>query len=195
MIFGYGRVSTRDQNLNLQEDALKNAGCSELFLEKITGTRTDRPELNRLIAQLREGDTVIVWKLDRLGRSLKDLIDLVNQFRSKGVRFKCITMEVDTETASGRLMYNLFAALAEFEHDLIVERTNAGLEAARARGRKGGRPKGLSSEARKKAQYVKYLYADGNSIANIMKITGTKSSHTIYRWLREQGVSIGKKIS
>lgn len=152
MIIGYARVSTLDQNSELQIDALQLAGCEKLFIEHKTGSNRDRPELNRCLDTLREGDQFIVWRLDRLGRSLKDLIDLVNEFESKAVSFQSLTESINTATPAGKLIFHVFGALAEFERSLIQERTKAGLEAARARGRKGGRPKKLDDHKIKKAR-------------------------------------------
>ncbi|GAB3568807.1 site-specific DNA recombinase [Spirosoma luteolum] len=190
MIFGYGRVSTRDQNLNLQKDALTGAGCERLYLEKITGTKKERPELNKLREQLRPGDTVVVWKLDRLGRSLPDLIELMEEFRSKQITFRCLALSMDTGTAEGRLIYNIFASLAEFVRDTIVENTNAGLKAARSRGKVGGRPKGLSPRAREKAKMAALLYKDQNPVDKIIGMVGIKSKATLYAYLRHEGIKL-----
>ncbi|PTU64075.1 resolvase [Chromobacterium sp. Panama] len=144
MILGYARVSTRDQNVALQVDALRVAGCAKVVTEVANGAKTDRPILNRLLDDAREGDTVVIWKLDRLGRSLAHLVATVNTLSARGIGLKSLNDPIDTTTPQGRcLVFNMFAALAEFERDLIRERTKAGLTAARARGRKGGRPKGL----------------------------------------------------
>lgn len=191
MIFGYGRVSTRDQNLNLQKDALTEAGCERLYLEKITGTKKDRPELNKLREQLRPGDTVVVWKLTRLGRSLSDLIGLMNEFREKQVQFKCLAMSIDTSTPEGRMMYGIIASFAEFERETIVENTNAGLKAARTRGRTGGRPKGLSPKAKERAKMAALLYKDKNPVDKILVMIGIKSKATLYSYLRHEKVKIG----
>ncbi|WP_460939179.1 recombinase family protein [Spirosoma humi] len=191
MIIGYGRVSTTDQNLHLQTDALTKAGCERIYSEKFTGTTKDRPELNKLIEHLRQGDTLIVWRLDRLGRSTSDLIDLVNTFEKKGVVFKSIMENIDTETASGRLFFTFFAAMAEFERNLIRERTNAGLAAARARGRVGGRKAGLSKEADIKAAAAKTLYESGNTVQKICTMLNIGSKRTLYKYLRAKGVKIG----
>jgi DNA invertase Pin-like site-specific DNA recombinase len=158
MKIGYARVSTFDQNLSLQIDALKNAGCELIFEEKISGKSKDRPELIRMFDILRKGDNVIVWKLDRLGRSLKDLIDLVSKMEKLHVGFESIQDSINTGTATGRFTFNIFASLAEFEREIISERTKAGLIAARARGRKGGRPPGFSKETLSKIRAVKVLY-------------------------------------
>jgi DNA invertase Pin-like site-specific DNA recombinase len=146
MKIGYARVSTSDQNLDLQSRALTEYGCTTIYQEKISGKNTDRPELKKLLKNLKKGDQVVVWKLDRLGRSLRDLVDLVALFNEKEVNFISLHDHIDTTTATGRFTFNIFASLAEFEREIIRERTKAGLDAARARGRKGGRPKGLSPE-------------------------------------------------
>jgi DNA invertase Pin-like site-specific DNA recombinase len=138
MLIGYARVSTLDQNPNLQTDALTAAGCEKIFIEKMSGTVAERPELNKLKEHLRKGDTLVVWRLDRLGRSLKDLIEWVNYLDSQGVAFKSIQEGFDTGTSGGRLVFHLFRALAEFERNLIKEQTVAGLMATRSRGRVGG---------------------------------------------------------
>ncbi|TDN37230.1 recombinase family protein [Hymenobacter sp. UV11] len=191
MIFGYARVSTPDQVLHLQTDALKAAGCTKIVQEKISSAK-ERPVLTQLVAELREGDTLIVWKLDRLGRSLKDLVTLVGNFQAQGVHFISLQDHLDTTTAQGRLMFNLFASLAEFERDIIRERTNAGLTAARARGRQGGRPKGLSASALSVAQAAKTLYlGGGKTTAEIGQVLGVGRA-TIYRYLAALGVSTGE---
>ncbi|MFC4211611.1 recombinase family protein [Pedobacter lithocola] len=146
MKIGYARVSTADQNLDMQFNALTEYGCKTIFQEKISGKNTDRPELKKLLESLRKGDEVVVWKLDRLGRSLRDLVDLVAMFDKQGVNFISLQDHINTTTATGRFTFNIFASLAEFEREIIRERTKAGLVAARARGKKGGRPSGLSPE-------------------------------------------------
>jgi DNA invertase Pin-like site-specific DNA recombinase len=161
MKIGYARVSTQDQKLELQLDELRSYGCEMIFREKISGKSKDRSQLIKMVDQLRKGDVVVVWKLDRLGRSLKDLIDLVSTFREKGVEFVSLKDGIDTGTATGRFTFNIFASLAEFEREINKERTKAGLEAARARGRKGGRPAGLSNEALAKATSAKILFDSG----------------------------------
>lgn len=184
MKIGYARVSTQDQNLDLQSDALKNAGCEIIFEEKISGKSKERPQLTKLFEKLRKGDTVVVWKLDRLGRSLKDLIDLITKMQQLDVSFLSIQDGINTNTATGRFTFNIFASLAEFEREIISERTKAGLSSARARGRKGGRPAGYSKETIKKIKAVKTLYNAVNSpsvqdIAESLKI----SRATCYRYL------------
>ncbi len=139
MRIGYARVSTQDQHPELQLDALGSAGCEQMFHEKASGKDKDRPELETCLKVLRQGDTLVVWRLDRLGRSLKDLVEIVHTLETRGVGFLSLTESIDTTNAGGRLVFHVFAALAEFERNLIRERTVAGLAAARARGRKGGR--------------------------------------------------------
>lgn len=160
MKFGYARVSTKDQNLNLQIEALKKAGCEKIFNEKISGSTKNRPELDKMIAHLRKDDVLFVWRLDRLGRSLKNIIDLVLSLSEKGVVIKGISDGVDTSTSSGRLFLNIMASLAEYERELIKERTNAGLQSARARGRTGGRPKGYTKETIAKLLIMRSVYKD-----------------------------------
>jgi DNA invertase Pin-like site-specific DNA recombinase len=152
MIVGYARVSTQDQNPQLQLDALAAAQCEQVFQEKATGKFRDRPELTACLRTLRKGDNLIVWKLDRLARSLKDLVEIIYDLEQRGVGFRSLTESIDTTTTGGRLVFHIFGALAEFEHSLIRERTVAGLVAARARGRKGGRkPRMSKADVRKAA--------------------------------------------
>ena len=191
MMFGYARVSTTDQVLHLQTDALTAYGCTKIVEEKVSSVK-NRPALKQLLAELRAGDTLVVWKLDRLGRSLKDLITLVSQVEAKKVQFVSLQDHLDTSTAQGRLMFNLFASLAEFERDLIKERTNAGLTAARMRGRQFGRPEGLDEEGLKKAQAAKMLYMSGDvSGAEIGQMLGI-SRATVYRYLAHMGIQRGQ---
>lgn len=190
MLIGYARVSTQDQQLHLQLDDLQRTGCERVFQEKVSSGK-DRPQLRSLIDSLRIGDTVVVWKLDRLGRSLKELIGLVNDFQERGVGFRSLNDSIDTTTAQGRLVFNLFASLAEFERDLIRERTRAGLSAARARGRQGGRPKGMSKDTLAKAQAVRTLYNSREKTASeIGKLLGI-SRATVYRYLAWQPTDSG----
>ena len=152
MLIGYARVSTQDQNPEIQLDALRHAGCEEVFIEKVTGTgKKLRPEWESCSRMLRAGDTLVVWRLDRLGRSLKDLVGIIQGLEDRNVGFKSLTESIDTTNAGGKLIFRIFGALAEFEHSLIRERTIAGLSAARARGRKGGRKPKLSKSDVKKA--------------------------------------------
>lgn len=147
MTYGYARVSTGDQTTDLQQDALEKAGCNRIFTDVASGAKAHRPELDHMLDLLREGDTVVVWKLDRLGRSMQNLVELINDFDARGVQFRSLTESIDTSTPGGTLIFNIFGSLAQFERDLIRERTRAGLEAARARGRTGGRPRKPRREA------------------------------------------------
>jgi len=188
---GYARVSTKDQDLSLQIDALKDAGCTRIYQEQITGSKKERPELQKMLEQIREGDVIIIWKLDKLARSLKDLVSLVNEIQEKGAGLHSLNDHIDTTTPNGNLTFHLFAALAEFERDIIRERTNAGLAAARARGRKGGRPKGLSKKAKHTAIIAERLYLEGElSIREICDQLSI-SKMTLYNYLRHRGVEIG----
>jgi DNA invertase Pin-like site-specific DNA recombinase len=193
MKIGYARVSTQGQQIDLQMDALEKAGCEVIFREIVSGAKADRPELTKLRAMLRKGDIVCIYKLDRLGRSMKHLLELVDEFGQKGVGLVSLTDAIDSSSAQGRLVLNLFASLAEFERDLIRERTQAGLISARARGRKGGRQKGLSPEAEKNARLAEMYYKEGllgvNQIAQKLGI----SKVTFYKYLRHRGVAIHSK--
>jgi len=182
MLIGYARVSTQDQNPDLQKDALEKAGCSEIYTDKVTGTAAHRPALAKAKARLREGDTFVVWRLDRLGRSLKDLIEWVAYFEKEGIAFKSLQESIDTTTPTGKLIFHMFGALAEFERNLIRERTQAGLAAARARGRKGGRSKALSPAKRKRAvELYKKKEISIKEICSMMNI----SKPTLYSYVRE----------
>ncbi|MCI5091146.1 recombinase family protein [Phaeodactylibacter sp.] len=193
MKIGYARVSTKDQKLSLQKDALEKEGCKIMFEEKASGAKSDRPELRRMIDQLRKDDIVIIWKLDRLGRSLRDLVNLVTEIQDKGAGLKSLNDSIDTTTPQGKLTFHLFAALAEFERDIISERTKAGLDSARARGRKGGRPKGLSQQAKDKAIISETLYREGNlSVSQICQHLGVARS-TFYKLLKHRGVQLVQK--
>jgi len=190
MNIGYARVSTRDQNLELQLDALTKAGCERIYQEKVSGARASRPELDELLSRLRPGDTVTIYKLDRLGRSLKHLLQVVGELQQQGVGLVSLTDAINTTSAQGRLVFNLFASLAEFERELIRERTHAGLASARARGRVGGRRRGLSEEAERTAIVAETLYREQtlgvNEIAKRLRI----SKVTLYKYLRHRGVVI-----
>ena len=182
MQIGYARVSTEDQNLDLQNDALKQAGCDKIIEEKASGAKTDRAGLDEALSFLRKGDTLVVWKLDRLGRSLQHLIQVVNQLREKGIFFRSIQESLDTSSSGGKLIFHIFGALAEFERDVIRDRTMAGLAAARARGRVGGRPKIMTD---KKVRLAKTLLADHtNTIDDVCETLGV-SRATLYRYLKE----------
>src|SRR4029450_13518367 len=141
MLIGYARVSTHDQTLALQQDALKQAGCERLFTDTASGAKADRPGLDQAVSFARSGDTLVVWKLDRLGRSLPHLIETVTGLQDRGIGFKSLTEQIDTTTSGGKLIFHVFAALAEFERDVIRERTQAGLQAGPARGCPGGGPR------------------------------------------------------
>ncbi len=191
MKIGYARVSTRDQNLDLQLDALQRAGCETIYQDVASGAKTLRPELDKMLGQLRSGDVLIIWKLDRLGRSLAHLVELVGDLVKRKIGLVSLNDPIDTTSAQGRLVFNLFASLAEFERELIRERTQAGLTSARARGRVGGRPKGLSSQAQATAMAAETLYREKrlsvSAIAGKLHI----SKSTLYSYLRHRGVDIG----
>jgi len=183
MKIGYIRVSKHEQNEALQRDALQEAGCENYFSDVMTGSKFERKGLEQLLAFARSGDTVIVWKLDRLGRSLKDLIETLNLLDNRGINFISLTENIDTTTPGGKLIFHLMGALAEFERDLIRERTNAGLAAARARGRVGGRPRKLSTNG--KVALARRLFADkSHSVDDICSTLGISRS-TLYRYVRE----------
>src|SRR2546428_930667 len=146
MLIGYARVSTQDQTIHLQKDALEKIGCTKIFTDTISGAKAGRPGLTEALAYVREGDTLVVWRLDRLGRSLKHLIETITALNNRKIGFKSIQENIDTTTSGGKLIFHIFGALAEFERDIIKERTQAGLQAARARGRLGGRPKALNQK-------------------------------------------------
>lgn len=178
MIIGYARVSTSDQSLDAQCDALKAAGAKRVFQEKRTGKSRQRPELERLLDQLRAGDVLVVAKYDRLARSLRDLIDLVETIRERGADFRSLAEDIDTTTPTGRLIFHVFGSIAEFERERIVERTKEGLAAARKRGRRGGRPRALSEEAQK--EIIRMRDEERRPVAEIAR-TFKVSRATIYR--------------
>lgn len=191
MKIGYARISTKDQRFGLQMDALKEAGCDKIYKEIVGGAKTKREVLQQLLENTRAGDILVVWKLDRLGRSLKHLVELVNDLMEKKVGLKSLNDPIDTTTAQGRLIFNIFASLAEFERELIRERTQAGLSAARARGRKGGRPRGLSEKAESTACAAEALYREEKlSVQKIADKLGI-SKGTLYSYLRHRKVPIG----
>jgi len=178
---GYARISSSDQSLDLQLDALKKAGCERIFSDVISGAKTERTGLQEAMQFLRAGDTLTVWKLDRLGRSLNHLIEIVTDLNKKGIGFRCITQNLDTTTPSGMMIFHVFGAMAEFERELIRERTQAGLKAARSRGRLGGRPKAMDD---KTAKMALTLHKDGKTpIAEICR-TLKVSRATFYRNLK-----------
>jgi DNA invertase Pin-like site-specific DNA recombinase len=178
MRIGYARVSTEDQTLDLQKDALKRAKCREVYEDQATGKNTARPHLEACLKSLREGDTLVVWRLDRLGRNLADLVRLVGELEQRQVNFESLTEKIETKSPAGRLVFHVFAALAEFERNLIRERTFAGLKAARARGRKGGRPAKLSAKEIKSIRAL--LKTRDISVSEIAARFGVARS-TLYR--------------
>ena len=191
MQIGYARVSTREQSFDLQVDALRKAGCEKVLHEVVSGANAERPVLDALLADLRPGDVLVIWKLDRLGRSLRHLVELAGTLMERDVGLRSLNDPIDTTTPQGRLAFNLFASLAEFERDLIRERTQAGLTAARARGRLGGRPKGLPPEAERTACAAETLYREQRlSVREIADELGIAKS-TLYAYLRHRGVPIG----
>ncbi len=182
MLIGYARVSTYEQNLDLQLDALQKEGCEKIFTDKASGTKDDRLGLAEAIEFLREGDTLVVWKLDRLGRSLRHLIEVVNDLHKRGRLFKSLQENIDTANPGGKLIFHVFGALAEFERDVIRERTLAGLQAARERGRVGGRPRALDDKQVAMARSL--LEQNGHSIGEVCRALGVSRS-TLYRYLEK----------
>jgi len=182
MLIGYARVSTQEQNLDLQKDALNAAGGERIFVDAVSGAATARTGLDSAIELLREGDVLVVWRLDRLGRSLRNLIDLVGELEERNVGFRSLQESMDTSSSGGKLIFHVFGALAEFERNLIRERTQAGLTAARARGRKGGRPKRLDDKKRKLA--VEMYRERNHSIKEICEMMRI-AKPTLYRYVRE----------
>ena len=179
MLLGYARVSTQDQNLDLQIEALTQAGCKRIFEDKISGSRAERPGLAKALDMMREGDTLVVWKLDRLGRSVKQLVDLVGALHKQGVQFKSLTDAIDTGTPSGRFFFHVMASLAEMERELIIERTRAGLDVARQLGRKGGRKRLMTDS---KIVSANKLLVSGVPPRDVAKNLGV-SLPTLYRWV------------
>jgi DNA invertase Pin-like site-specific DNA recombinase len=183
MLVGYARVSTPDQKLTLQKDALRKAGCTRIFSDVASGAQASREGLEKVLAFLRERDTLVVWKLDRLGRSLKHLIEMVTALQARKIGFRSLQEHLDTTTSGGKLVFHVFGALAEFEHDLVQDRTRAGLAAARARGRKGGRRRVMDDK--KVAMAVSLLQNPETSVADVCK-TLQVSRATLYRYLPAQ---------
>ena len=179
-LVGYARVSTRDQTVALQLDALNAAGCVRVFEETASGAQRDRPQLAAALDYMRAGDTLVVWKLDRLARSTKQLIETVEDLARRGIGFRCLTQDIDTTTAGGRLVFTIFSAIAEFEREIIQERTRAGLDAARARGRRGGRPPALKPRDLKEARA---LLADPEITVEQVAARLKVSASTLYRHL------------
>jgi DNA invertase Pin-like site-specific DNA recombinase len=188
MIYGYARVSTKEQNLNLQTDALKKAGCEKIFQEKVSGRAPNRPELLKLLEQIRSGDTLIAFSVDRLGRTTRELVILLNDFKEKGIAFKSLSEGIfDTSSPMGEAIFQIIAILKAMEVNVLRERTIKGLEAARTRGVNGGRPAG--SYNKKKASVVVTLYKQKETI-NFIEETQKISRSTIYRYLRNEGVKV-----
>jgi DNA invertase Pin-like site-specific DNA recombinase len=185
MLIGYARVSTHEQNLDLQIDALTAAGCEKIFTDKISTLKEERQGLQEALDFLRPGDVLVVWKLDRLGRTLKQLIELIATFEQKGIGFKCLKEIIDTTSSTGKLVFHIFASLAEFERDIIHERTRAGLAAARARGRLGGRPK-LQTKDPKKIALARKLYAERNMPVQEICDTLHIGRSTLYRYIQDE---------
>jgi len=179
MLIGYARVSTQDQNLDLQQKALQHAGCEKIYEDKISGLRADRPGLEQALEQLREGDTFVVWKLDRLGRSVKNLREITAKLEKTKVHFKSLTDHIDTTSPMGRFFFHVMASLAQMERELIVERTRAGLKAAKQRGRIGGRKRRMTDS---KIESAKKLLADGIPPKEVADNLGV-SIPTLYRWV------------
>lgn len=178
MLIGYARISTHDQNLNLQRDALTGAGCDKIFTDVASGGIAERSGLVDAMNHLRDGDTLVVWRLDRLGRSLKHLIETVTTLQTKGIGFRSLTEGIETQSSGGRLVFHLFACLAEFEREVIRERTQAGLVAARSRGRAGGRPAVMDE---KQIALARRMHADpATSVAEVCRAVGVSRS-TLYR--------------
>jgi len=192
MKIGYARISTRDQSLQLQVDALEAAGCEKIYQEIASGAKTARLVLDDLLNNAREGDTLMVWKLDRLARSLRHFMQIIDVLAKKNVDFVSLTQKIDTSTAIGKSMFHMIAIMGELERDIIVERVNAGLKSARARGRLGGRPRGLPRGAEEKAKVAKTLYLNGSLSIRTISSQLNISQSTLYRYLRHLNVEIGK---
>src|SRR6266852_7483247 len=190
MLIGYARVSTQEQTLDLQKDALEKIGCIKIFSDVVSGAKTERKGLQEALEYVREGDSLVVWRLDRLGRSLKHLIETITKLNNRKIGFKSITENIDTTTSGGKLVFHIFGALAEFERDIIRERTQAGLQAARARGRVGGRPKARTLDTAKKIAMAQSLYDDKNNTIDEICKTLNISRATLYRY-----INVGKKTT
>ena len=183
MLIGYARVSTQEQTLDLQKDALEKIGCIKIFSDVVSGAKAERTGLHEALEYVREGDTLVVWKLDRAGRSLTHLIELLKDLKERGIEFVSLTEQIDTTTPGGNLIFHMMGALAEFERDLIRERTNAGLAAARARGRRGERPRKLKTNG--KVALARQMFIDqSHSIPEICTTLGI-SRATLYRYVKE----------
>ncbi|GAB3753837.1 recombinase family protein [Spirosoma pomorum] len=194
MKIGYARVSTQDQNFSLQLDDLQAAGCTKIYQEKASGAKADRPELATMLAHVREGDTIVIWKLDRLGRSLPNLIDIVTNLEARSVGLISLNDPVDTTTPQGRLVFRIFASLAEYERELIRERTKAGQASAKRRGQLLGRKPGLTKKAEDTSRIAESLYKEGKfSVQKIATQLGI-SKNTLYKYLRLRGITIGVEL-
>lgn len=189
MKIGYARVSTTDQHLRMQEDALKSAGCEEIYTDVISGAKSQRPGLEKALSYAREGDTIVVWKLDRLGRSIQHLIQTMTSLIDRKIGFKSLQENIDTSTSGGKLIFHIFSALAEFERDLIQERTQAGLKAARARGKMGGRPPLL--DTRQINRMIEMYDKQKNTVAEICKIYNI-SRPSFYNYLNNRRRELAK---
>jgi DNA invertase Pin-like site-specific DNA recombinase len=184
MLIGYARVSTSEQTLDLQKDALEKIGCAKIYSDVVSGAKAEREGLAEALGYVRAGDTIVVWRLDRLGRSLKHLIETITRLNNRNIGFKSITENIDTTTSGGKLVFHIFGALAEFERDIIRERTNAGLTAARARGRFGGRPKAHTLNTQKKVALAQSLYDNKNNTIEEICKTLHISRATLYRYIQ-----------
>lgn len=182
MKIGYARVSTDDQNLDMQLDALNKAGCERIYQEHASGKNTERKELSKMLDALREGDVIVVYKLDRISRSVQDLESLARRFQEQGIEFVSLSDQIDTSTAMGRFFFHVMSAISELEHDIIVERTKAGLEAARARGKRGGRK---ALEKRKIKQMLALYDSKEMSVSEICETVGV-SKPTLYKYVHER---------
>ena len=191
MDVGYARVSTKEQNLHMQEDALKSAGCEEIYTDIASGSKSERPGLDKVLAYIREGDTLVVWKLDRLGRSIQHLIETVAKLSKRKIAFKSLQENIDTKTSGGKLIFHIFGALAEFERDLIRERTDAGLKSARARGHMGGRPTLLDNRQIKRM--IEMYNSKKNTVGEICKIYEI-SRPSFYNYLKRQKPENASKL-
>src|SRR5438093_5752949 len=184
MLIEYARVSTQEQTLDLQKDALEKIGCIKIFSDVVSGAKAERKGLDEALEYVREGDTLVVWRLDRLGRSLKHLIETITNLNNRNIGLKSITENIDTTTSGGKLIFHIFGALAEFERDILRERTKAGLQAARARGRLGGRPKAHTLNTTKKVAMAQSLYDNKNNTIEEICKTLNISRSTLYRYIK-----------
>ena len=189
MLFGYARVSSEKQNLNPQLDALHEHGCEKIFTDTVSGAKAIRPGLDEMLKEAKSKDIIVIWKLDRLGRSLKHLVELVAELNERDIGLRSLQDNIDTTNSQKELVLNIFTSLAEFEREIIRERTNIGLTNARARGRKGGRKPGLSEEAKSKARIAESYYSEGMPVNEIAKSLSI-SKATLYKYLRFRGVEI-----